>query len=62
MTINHEGTWKDKDDFVAFKKGEEISFNKSGDGCFISVDGYQVETFHMNAEQFAEFKQWIMEN
>jgi hypothetical protein len=62
MTINHEGTWKDKDNFEAYKKGESVSFDKSGDGFCISIDGYQVETFHMNAEQFAAFKQWIMEN
>jgi hypothetical protein len=63
MTVNHEGTWKDEDSFEAYKKGESVSFDRDfKDGGFrISVDGYQVETFHMNAEQFAAFKQWIQE-
>jgi hypothetical protein len=64
MTINHEGTWQDEDSFEAYKKGESVSFDRDfTDGGFrIAIDGYQVETFHMNAEQFAAFKQWIMEN
>jgi hypothetical protein len=64
MTINHEGTWKDEDSFEAYKKGESVSFDRDFmDGGFrIAIDGYQVETFHMNAEQFTAFKQWIMEN
>ena len=62
MTINHEGTWKDGDNFEAYKKGESVSFDKSGDGFRIAVDGYGIEIFRMNAEQFAAFKQWIQEN
>jgi hypothetical protein len=64
MTINHEGTWQDGDIFEAYKSGESVNFDRSYvDGGFrIAFDGYQVETFHMNAEQFAAFKQWIMEN
>jgi hypothetical protein len=64
MTINHEGTWQDKDSFEAYKKGESVSFDRNFvDGGFrIAIDGYTMEVFHMNAEQFAAFKQWIMEN
>ncbi len=64
MTIEHEGVWQDKSDFEAYKKGESISFDKSfADGGFrVAIDGYTVETFHMNAEQFAAFKKWIMED
>jgi hypothetical protein len=29
MTINHENTWQDKDSFEAYKKGEEISFDRN---------------------------------
>jgi hypothetical protein len=64
MTINHEGTWEDKDSFEAYKKGESVIFDRGFmDGGFrIAVDGYTMEVFHMNAEQFAAFKQWIMES
>jgi hypothetical protein len=64
MTINHEGTWEDKDSFEAYKKGESVSFDRAYiDGVFrIAIDGYTMEVFYMNAEQFAAFKQWIMEN
>ncbi len=64
MTINHEVTWQDKDSFEAHKKGESVSFDRNfTDGGFrIAIDGDTMEVFHMNAEQFAAFKQWIMEN
>jgi len=63
MTINHEGTWQDGNNFEAYKKGKSVSFDRDfKDGGFrIAIDGYQVETFHMNAEQFEAFKQWIQE-
>lgn len=62
--FNHEGVWQDSDNFEAYKKGESISFDRDfADGGFrIAIDGYTIETFHMNAEQFAAFKKWIMEN
>jgi hypothetical protein len=64
MAINHEGTWQDKEDFEAYRPGESISFDRSypDGGLRVAIDGYTIETFHMSAEQFAAFKQWIMEN
>jgi hypothetical protein len=61
MTVNHEGTWQDKDSFEAYKKGESISFDRHDGGFRITIPGYNTEVFRMNAEQFAAFKQWIQE-
>ena len=60
-----QGVWvsQDRSEFEVTKRGETVEFSKESDGEFyIAIDGYQRETFRMNAEQFAAFKQWVMEN
>lgn len=60
MTAN---VWisNDKTTFEAAKTNVTFECQKNEDGSFyIRVDGYQAETFTMNAEQFAAFKDWIV--
>lgn len=60
-----QGVWvsQDRSDFEVYKRGETVEFTKDSNGEFyIGIDGYQLETFRMNAEQFDAFKRWIMEN
>lgn len=57
------GVWQCGDDFEVTNRRGTVEFGKQSDGGFyIAVDGYYKETFHMDAEQFAAFKQWVMEN
>lgn len=47
--------------FEATKTNVTFECKKNADGSFyIRVDGYQAESFMMNAEQFAAFKDWIV--
>ena len=60
-----QGVWvsQDRSDFEVTKRGETVEFTKDVNGEFyIGIDGYQLETFRMTAEQFDAFKRWIMEN
>lgn len=51
----------DKTMFETAKNNVKFECQKNEDGSFyIRVDGYQVETFTMNAEQFAAFRDWII--
>jgi hypothetical protein len=57
------GVWasEDKTMFEVTGKGTTVDFEKFADGSFyIGVDGYQRETFRMTTEQFAAFKDWIV--
>lgn len=54
---------KDRSDFNVYRSGVTVEFSKELDGEFyIAIDGYQMESFRMTAEQFAAFKEWIKEN
>lgn len=61
-----QGVWIEpahRKDFEVIRRGATIEFCKEKGGEFyIAIDGYQMESFRMTAEQFAAFKEWIKEN
>jgi hypothetical protein len=54
------GVWQCGDDFEVVDGGSNIEFEIQSDGSFyVVINGHNRETFFMNDDQFAAFKQWI---